>query len=48
MEVRLVRVVVRSAGQSVAGWSLGGAVRWVTRWVCAAGARVCRSGHWVG
>ena len=48
VKVRLVRVVVQSAGQSVAGWWLGAAVRLVVRWVRAVGVWVCRSGRWVG
>ena len=48
VEVRPACVVMRSAGQTVAGWWLGGAVRCgVARWVRALGVWVCRSGWWV-
>ena len=49
VEVSPARVVARSAGRSVAGWWLGGAVRCgVAQWVSAVGASVFRSGWWVG
>ena len=45
VEVSPARVFLRSAGQSVAGWWLGGAVRCgVARWVRAVGVWACRSG----
>ena len=48
LDVNLAGVVVLSAAQSVAGWWLGGAVRWVARLVRAVEVWVCRSGRWVG